>query len=56
MADASAWLKYQPMWTRADALIENSIIVHSFQEAACEVGIFPTVSEAESGLEEAIEN
>ena len=43
------------MWDWADATLVNGVEQGSYQQAACELGLFATESEAEATIRESIE-
>ena len=51
----AALLKHRPMWDWADTTIVNDEEQGSFQQAACELGLFALQSEAEAAICEGIE-
>ena len=46
----AALLKHRPMWDWADTTIVNEEEQGSFQQAACELGLFALESEAEAAI------
>ena len=51
----AALLKHQPMWDWADATKVNGAEQGTYQQAACELGLFATESETEAAIREGIE-
>ena len=51
----AALLNHRPMWDWADATLVNGVEQGSYQQAACELGLFATESEAEAAIREGIE-
>ena len=51
----AALLKHRPMWDWADTTIVNGEEQGSFQQAACELGLFALISEAEAAIREGID-
>ena len=51
----AALLKHRPMWDWADTTLVNGEEQGSFQQAACELGLFAMESEAQAAIQEGIE-
>ena len=51
----AALLKHRPMWDWADATMVNGEEQGSYQQAACELGLFATESETEAAIREGID-